>query len=195
MITSAGPGQWKVTFHFPTKDGKGVTKESVLVDARVPVSKPGGAPVFAQVGDVDAGKKELWALLVEKAYAKTQGSYGKITGSKSPSNHFAMPIITGKKDRTIEPSSTAADALLASLENALMNKKGVTLWTIKKTDANAQLANKHTPKIVTNHTYVLKSIDKAARKIEMMNPWGRAWDITLAVEDFRKFFRKVRIGG
>ncbi len=195
MVKPAGEGKWQVTFNFPAKGG-GFTAESVIVDAKVPVSKKGGRPMFAQIGDTKDGKKELWALLVEKAYAKTQGSYANVSGSKSPDDHFAMEIISGKKDTTMSPSSTSADTILDTVEKALAEKKGATFWTIKKGHSKAPLAAKHKPKIITNHGYSLSGVDKKARTVDLMNPWGRAWDLTgLDIDKVKKFFRNIRIGG
>lgn len=195
MIKPAGKGKWQVTFHFPAKGG-GFETESVVVDAKIPVAKKGGRPIFAQVGDTKAGKKELWALLIEKAYAKTQGSYGNITGSKSPSDHRAMEMITGKKNITFSPTAFKANLLLAILEKALTAKRGVTFSSIKDDHAKAPLATKHKPKIVTNHGYALDGVDKKAQTVDLMNPWGRAWDLKdLSITDVKKFFRKIRISG
>ena len=155
MITSAGPGKWTVTFNFP-KTGGGFEKESTTVDAKVPVGRKGGKPWFAQTGDQKAGKKELWGLLIEKAYAQTQGKYANITGSNSPNDHHAMEMVTGKLNSGISPASVTPAELGQQLKTALTTEnKGVTFSSIKDTHANAALADAYKPKIVTNHGYAL----------------------------------------
>lgn len=199
MIKPAGAGKWTVTFHFPTSVlgvHTGYEKESVTVDARVPVVAAGGKPLFANVGDVAGGKKELWVLLVEKAYAKTRGKYADITGSNAPADHQSMEMITGKRDRTLAPTDQSEDELLATLQLALTQKQGVQLWTIKKDHDKAPLADSHTPRIVTNHGYVLDGVDKANRTVDILNPWGSEYTIRgLGIDKVRKFFREIRIGG
>ncbi len=195
MIKPAGAGLWQVTFHFP-KSGGGFEKKSAIVDAKVPVDRKGGDPMFAQTGDVEKGKKELWALLVEKAYALLQGGYGKISGSKAPSDHFAMELISGKKDSQLNPQTTDGDTILARLEKQMTAGKGATCWTVKDGHANAADADKHKPKIITNHGYALVGVDKAKKTVDLMNPWGRAWDLKgLPIADLKKFYRNIRMGG
>lgn len=199
MIKPAGAGKWTVTFHFPTRTWgihTGFETESVTVDAKVPVTAAGGSPLFAKVGDVDGGKKELWVLLIEKAYAKTQGKYEKITGSNAPSDHQSMEMITGKRDRTMSPTDESEDDLLATLQTAMTNKQGVQLWSIKKDHDKAPLADSHTPKIITNHGYVLDAVDKKARTVDMQQPWGAEYTVRgLPIADVRRFYREIRIGG
>jgi hypothetical protein len=199
MIKPAGPGKWTVTFYFPDYVlfiRNGFRQESVTVDAKVPVVAPGGSPLFAKVGDTDGARKELWVLLVEKAYAKTQGKYSAITGSNAPSSHQSMEMITGKSDSTLDPSSESEDDLLTKLSAALTAKRGVQCWSIKKDHDKAPLADSHTPKIVTNHGYVLDGVDPAGRTVTLLNPWGPAYTITgLPIADLKKFYREIRIGG
>jgi hypothetical protein len=51
--------------------------------------KATGKPVFAQLSDDGTA---IWVAVVEKAYAKVLGNYGKIDGSFSPSS---LNILTG----------------------------------------------------------------------------------------------------
>ena len=51
--------------------------------------KATGKPVFAQLSDDGTA---IWVAVVEKAYAKVLGNYGKIDGSYSPSS---LNILTG----------------------------------------------------------------------------------------------------
>jgi hypothetical protein len=194
MIKSVGAGKWSVTFQFP-KDG-GFAPETVIVDAAVPVTAKGGAPLFAKVGDVKGDKKELWVLLIEKAYATTQGKYNNITGANSPANHQSMEMVTGKSDTSLDPGSTSEADIAAKLALALSEKKGVTLWTVTKDHANAKDADAHKPRIVTNHGYTLDNVDKDKKTVDLLNPWGAEYAIAgLAISDVKKFFRQIRIGG
>lgn len=196
MVKPAGAGKWTVTFHFPASGG-GFEAESVTVDAKVPVAREGGAPWFAQVGDVDGGHKELWGLLVEKAYAETRGKYADITGARSPADHNAMEMVTGKRSGSLTPASLAPAELGKQLRTALVaNAKGVTAWTISDDHDNARRAEKHEPTIVLNHGYALTDVSEDGTTVTLMNPWGRAWDLKgFPVEELETFFREIRISG
>ena len=52
-------------------------------------NKATGKPVFAQLSDDGTA---IWVAVVEKAYAKVLGNYGKIDGSISPSS---LSFLTG----------------------------------------------------------------------------------------------------
>lgn len=195
MIKPVGPGLWNVTFQFPKKEG-GFAPETVTVNAAVPVTKKGGSPLFAKVGDVKDGKKELWVLLIEKAYATTQGKYNNIRGSTAPADHQSMEMVTGKKDSTVDPASTSEEDIASKLALAVSEKRGVTLWTVTKEHANAKDADKHKPRIVTNHGYSLINVDKDKKTVDLSNPWGAEYDIAgLALAEVKKFYREIRIGG
>jgi hypothetical protein len=51
--------------------------------------KEKGKPVFAQLSDDGTA---IWVAVVEKAFAKVLGNYGKIDGSRLPSS---LNILTG----------------------------------------------------------------------------------------------------
>jgi hypothetical protein len=193
MIKSAGAGKWTVTFHFPKFFG-GFEEESVTVDAKVPVVAPGGNPLFAKVGDEKDGKKELWVLLIEKAYAKTQGKYANITGSESPSSHQSMEMITGKKDIKVDTDLTEGE-LLVTLATHLADGKAVTFGTIAKDHDKAPLADSHKPRVITNHTYVLDKVDKDAKTVDLLNPWGYDDLKGLGIDKVKKFVDVIRVNG
>lgn len=54
---------------------QGILRE-VVVDDYIPVS-PQNTPLFAK----PAGGREIWVMILEKAWAKLHGSYGAIVGN------------------------------------------------------------------------------------------------------------------
>jgi hypothetical protein len=58
---------------------------SVVVDDYIPVKN--GKPIFCRTQE-----NELWAILLEKAFAKLHGNYGATEGGKSG---MALHILTG----------------------------------------------------------------------------------------------------
>lgn len=195
MIKPLKGGKWQVTFYFPGVL-YGFNKETVIVDAKVPVSSKGGSPLFAKTGDIKGAKKELWVLLIEKAYAKTQGSYLKIEGDKHPQKHKVLEMITGKGQQEIYPNKMKANDVLARFAAALKAKKAVTLASIKGSHAKAPLAGANNPKIITDHGYSLIKVDTKARTVDLRNPWGDKYNaLGLSIDDLVRFFRRARISG
>jgi hypothetical protein len=128
--------------------------------------------------------------------ATTQGKHNNITGANSPANHQSMEMVTGKKDATLDPGSTSEEDIATKLALELSEKKGVTLWTVTKDQANAKDADAHKPRIITNHGYTLDNVNKDKKTVDLLNPWGAEYAIAgLAISDVKKFFRQIRIGG
>jgi hypothetical protein len=65
--------------------------EVVVIDDSIPCDKDTKTPVFAQMQGTDK-TKELWAVLLEKAFAKFAGSYGRLDGNHT---EFAWQVMTG----------------------------------------------------------------------------------------------------
>lgn len=80
---------------------KGVLTE-VVVDDYVPVDEE-GEPLFAK----PAGGREIWVMLLEKVWAKLNGTYGDIVGglpnevlhafTGAPTNTRSMPLMPDKQ--------------------------------------------------------------------------------------------------
>ncbi len=135
-------------------------------------------------------------LLIEKAYAKTQGSYLEIEGEKHPKKHKVLEMITGKGEQEIYPNKMKANDVLAQFASALKAEKAVTLASIKDKHAKAPLAEANNPKISADHAYSLIKVDTKARTVDLRNPWGDKYNaLGLSIDDVVRFFRRARISG
>jgi hypothetical protein len=194
MIKPAGPGLWAVTFHFPSMTGA-FEQETVVVDGRVPVEKEGRKPFFVGVGDQKDGQKELWPILIEKAYAKTQGKYFNIKGSNSPKDHNAMELVSGKRSTRLDPQ-TDEETLLNELDLAFrFSRRAVTLGTVPKNHPNASIAEKHFPSIRRSHTYAVDKVDKESRSLDLLDPWGFGFSLTIEIGTLRKVVDQIHVNG
>lgn len=104
-IRDHGDGTYTVTLHKQGKDGR-VEAEEVRVTDNVPVT-PDGRDAYAQRQD----PRELWVVLMQKAFASRNGGYGGLDGGVPAE---ALTALTGRPSRTAsalrDPSGTQ-DAL------------------------------------------------------------------------------------
>jgi Calpain family cysteine protease len=90
-ITDHGDGHYTVRLHRQERDGS-ITAEDVTVDADIPRTAD-GRDAYAQRQD----PKELWVVIIEKAFASWKGGYGALDGGV-PSD--ALTALTGKPTQT-----------------------------------------------------------------------------------------------
>lgn len=204
MVKDNGNGTYTVRFFLDRLGisllGRG-TKE-VTVSAVVPTT-PTGSPRYAKTGDalVVNGKTrfELWAMIVEKAWAKLKGGYPQIAGG-NPGQ--AMEAITGKTSDSFRPSSRSALDVLSALERAEKDRHPVTCFT-PKVEAGAGTDGKHGKKkkawnaladrlgVYASHAYSFKSVKDG--RISLENPWGYDHPLPMTAEEFRSLFVEVNI--
>ncbi len=95
------PGSWWVTF----KSADGKPPRRVLVDNVFP-ARVTGKPMFAQVGDQQGDTRELWPMILEKAFVQLQGkkSYGEIRGDNMAGRgnaYSTLPLFTGRRSEVL----------------------------------------------------------------------------------------------
>ncbi|MFH1618567.1 MAG: C2 family cysteine protease [bacterium] len=153
------------------------TRETVTVDSQFPIKKD-GSPAFAGYGDMaENGNPEVWAMVLEKAYAKFRGSYNKIgNGGWSGT---VLEHVTGKDSSKHKTGSISIDQL------AEWDKKGYAVTA----DSSKDAPNKD---VVKFHVYYIMDIDTENKTVTMGNPWGFA-HITLSEDEFRKNFSTVYV--
>ncbi|MEJ7733359.1 MAG: C2 family cysteine protease [Polyangiaceae bacterium] len=136
-----------------------------------------GNPVFAQPGDGEAGNRELWPMIVEKAYAQWKGGYQQI----GHGGWMAEPLeaLTGQPSR-----SSGGDMSMEDLANAFDNGDAVTVGT---GDPNGPLFDNGT--LVGAHAYFVTNVDRGNNTVTLHNPWG--WDrgdITITYQQYVDHF-------
>jgi WXG100 family type VII secretion target len=123
-----------------------------------------------EVNDRDAnGKPEMWAMIMERAYAQWKGDgnalagYGQLHQGGRPEN--VLFALTGQESSTDDADEHSISEL------ARMNRDGyaITFSTIGDGGKKA-LYNNGT--LVSGHEYYVTGVDERAGTVTLRNPWG-----------------------
>ncbi|XP_062067353.1 calpain-9 isoform X1 [Lepus europaeus] len=164
----------------------------VVIDDRLPTFR--GRLVFLH----SVEHREFWGALLEKAYAKLNGSYEALKGG---STIEAMEDFTGGVAENFL-TKEAPENFYEILEKAL--KRG-SLMGCSIDTGNATESEARTPfGLIKGHAYTITGIDQVnfrGQKVELIrvrNPWGHvewngSWSDRMAFKDFKVHFDKVEI--
>lgn len=165
------PNKWGVYALWLNINGE--WKEYVI-DDYFPVNR-NRAPVFARPTQ---RQREIWVMLVEKAYAKAYGGYYKIGLGRAGE---AFRDLTGAPSITYELEEARKDV---KMREVIWNKvvsafRNSYLLAASSLHTGAGYEQKQENGIMTDHVYsildvqeVMDSRGKAARILQMRNPWG-----------------------
>lgn len=198
-IKDNGNGTYTVTLH---KDGNPVYI-TVTTDQVMPHDEE-GKPEDHQVFARNSNPREMWPVIMEKALASYEGSYGATEGGFTRNG---LEIITGQNSST----APSKDVTMTDLNQALQDNKAVTVETKNKPkkffvfdypdneypdplyrpDAEKRIAQR----LYYNHAYSVRSVnlgkagDPSDDTVTVVNPWGGHKSvITMPFEDFKNSF-------
>jgi hypothetical protein len=166
----------------------GVETEAVRVTGTFPARN--GRPVFAQSGDSASAGRELWPMIIEKAFAKRRDSgeagYDKIGKGGNPAS--VLTAITG-----VETTTWAADGLeFDTLYEDWRGGSAIVPYTKTSEKAKGNPLYRGTTTrmpLIAEHAYYVTGMDPKAKTITLQNPWGwREGGITMSWDDFTKGF-------
>jgi hypothetical protein len=132
---------------------------SVVIDEFLPVYTPWGDNMFAWVNY----QKEMWPILVEKAFSKLMGNYRTIEGGWPTDAGMAF---MGTPSYWKSSSSYTGDALHA-LVTAEDNANSV-MWCATSSSMNGIIGG-HAYSLIDAHT-----LSNGVKLLRIRNPWGNS---------------------
>lgn len=198
-------GNYKVTLYIDGSYFSSRKAKTVTVTPEFLVDK-NGTPIYAKAGD-----KEMWVMLLEKAYAilrkdekywdsrvsKLDDGYNKLNGGWGEEG---IEVLTGKEADTLWIKDLSDEKIKSVISEALKDKRPITTGTIagpeKGKKANKKQMAAQGLNIVLGHEYFVLSFDGS--NIKLQNPWndehnpgdGRA-EITVSFADYKTYYRNI----
>ncbi len=165
--------------------GRGQKPVYVTVDASLPMKN--GRPLYAEARN----PRELWPALLEKAWAKFDGSYSSIE-SGAPST--VWQALTGRRG-VVSVNALKGHGLFTKMQRAFREGRPVaattTLATAKNGESRSGLAKQHV-------YAVLGVSERGGQKyVTLRNPWGKTEPVgdnkndgifEMRFSDFKKHF-------
>ncbi len=185
MIRDNGDGTYTVTFH--EKRCETAVGPCTYVD--VPITVDMGFPTgpydgynFGEPGDTTAKNREIWSMLIERAYAKWKGGYDQINGGW-PAD--ALSALTGMDSSTYPASDVGINELYDSFQRG--DAVTATSWT--DPDITDTLPEYQNGTICQSHAYTITNVDPVNNTVTLVNPWNDdCQPIILKYEDYQRLF-------
>jgi hypothetical protein len=167
MIRQNPNGTYTVSF----PDG-----EQVTVTPSFPIKEAGNTAYAQAAGDPPV----VWPLVLEKALAEREGSYGPLVGGRASEG---METLTGQESTTYDTGDITQEELQGWLDEG-----GVTASSLTEDDADGKEAYED-GRFIAGHAYVVQDIGDDG-KVRLYNPWGNT-HATVTMEEFNRYFRGV----
>ena len=179
IIEEKSDGSFEVTL-YPRLDPKSEkrTKTIIAVRREFLAAKGNGG---ASVGKGDF--RELWPKVLDKALAQLFGGYDVLDNRGYPEE--ILQVLTGKSVTKTKVDSQNKEELLVIFEQAIKDKKAVTIGSIKSPDGKEFSENADNQILYYSHTYYLEKVSSS--KIELKNPHGE-YHLKLSWDTFIQFF-------
>ncbi len=193
-ITDNHDGTCTVRFYKDSFLGlltRGQQPTYVTVDTQMPTTD-GSTPAYAHGRD----PKELWPLVLEKAWAKFDGSYQSAGKGGSPVT--VWQALTGRSG-SMTLNATRGTGLFEQLQRTLAAGRPVAATT-------TLASSKATNGLVSQHVYAVLSVreEHGQQLVQLRNPWGHGEPgadgrndgvFTLPFAEFKKHYGLTFFGG
>lgn len=192
MVKDNGDGTYDVSLHLY----KGAfsfligTKVTIKVNAEFPSKGTDESPHLSYAKYNPMGERELWPMLIEKAYAQHLGGYDKIEGG-NPGD--AMEVITGNFTATLLTENSSEDELLSNINFAVQNGNPITGSVPDHKEDQAKQEELSVLGLYQKHAYVILSADMETKLIDLHNPWGTKHPPAITISDLKKYFYRIQI--
>lgn len=174
LIKDKGDGTFDVTLYAK---GTKLALEPTIVNVKPDfVTDSRGNLIYAGSGD-----RELWVMLLEKAYAKLNGGYDD-TG-EGGFIEAGLEAITGQDAKVYMLSKFNEEEIKNLITTAITNKKPITAASTGS--GEKEFKTEAGTIIYQGHAYSIESL--TGDKLFLRNPWG--YDhATISVKEFKQYF-------
>jgi hypothetical protein len=151
------------------------------------VTNTDGTPRYAQYGDTAAdGGRELWVMLMEKAWAAQRGGFNNLDFGQASDGLMA---VSGKRGTWHHIAGETADQIIGNIEKAYKEGKPVIPITPAPitTAALAWSTAARIP-LVQSHAYNVERANKTDDEIDVANPHGQNHLRAISSSTFRMIF-------
>jgi hypothetical protein len=148
---------------------------NIIIDDYVPCGRESLKPIYTRT---NSGKHQMWPLLLEKAFAKMNGGYSKLSGGTPLT---AMVAITGGvgEQFAITEEDKRSDKLFIKLRKCLKHNCLLACSSKGKDNGSGAKGMNNTRGIVNGHAYSILGMyepmlttDKV-KLLKLRNPWGQ----------------------
>ncbi|MCA8920562.1 MAG: hypothetical protein KDD82_02065 [Planctomycetes bacterium] len=189
LIKDRGDGTYSI--HF-TDIGTFWQDSTQVVNREFPyvLSKGTRLPVYAKFGDTEVRDGvthyELWAPMIEKAYAQYWGGYSKIGNGGFPSG--VLTALSGKRSSIYFTHLVTVGGIDRLLREAIERGNPVCVSTVGSLgEAGARL------NLVEGHAYALWG--RSGERYQLYNPWGsRHLSQPLSAAEINRHFDAIFVG-
>ena len=197
MITDNYDGTYDVELYIQ-EDFWSMKAEPIIVtiDASFPTEMGSIDPLYAQANP-DQEEPELWAMLIEKAYAVHMGTWDKANDEQLENNSKvagALAMLMGKREAEFDPSELGPAECVKLLQACEERGWPVTCQAKNLEDLEEGDQREADRKsVVSGHTYVGMGGNGNMSKVDLANPWGALHLTGLNAADFCKWFQKISV--
>ncbi|MBN2084165.1 MAG: hypothetical protein JW748_03005 [Anaerolineales bacterium] len=197
MIHDNGDGTFTVIFHeikCETAVGPCTYVEvPITVDLGFPPGRYDGSQ-YGEPGDTTRKNKEVWAMIIERAYAEWKGGYDAIDGGYISQ---ALSALTGMDSTVFVPTELDINELYSAFQRgdaiaaaSLRDYKVLVdgKW-IDNPDISDTMPEYQKGIIVNDHAYAITNVDPITNSITLVNPWNDNFQpIVLDYDDYQRLF-------
>ncbi|MDI1292348.1 MAG: DUF4157 domain-containing protein [Methylobacter sp.] len=186
MVKPNDDGTFTVSFFAP--DGKRVHQ---TVTPTFPTFKSGD-PAYAKFGEQSqVYGKEIWPMLIEKAWMQANGSWLGIEGGKVDTKKHAIAMTGGEREDFPLPGKLSEAALFDRLSQHFSAKQPITIFSPKVKEESKKKSLD--TGVISNHAYALRNVHPANKTADFYNPHGPDSDHLLAknMAFLRSNFRSI----
>ncbi|BDS09343.1 C2 family cysteine protease [Aureispira anguillae] len=155
---------YEVTLHL-RKDRNSKKRTPTIITVRPSTwVNPEGKPIYQGLGD-----DELWAILLEKAYAQALGGYDNIEGGTTKE---ALEVLTGKVSSTYDPGTMSTDDLMEKIQTSIDCQYPTTFNSRGTGEKEVEISfGGKVQKLFQGHAYTLDKME--GDRIFLYNPHGK----------------------